>query len=246
MARFLCTVAIENENGDPALEVTEYGTAASLMAYVHETCLDDDPEVQGSVARLAEWVMGNPTGTLMVTSEAGPIATVTVQEPERAEFVLPEPTPRGEDTLASFLWDVAVTAFESPYGEWFRVRRARADGVIDPWDDEDSEDGEDDAAPALLPWYHEDGKKTEGWAATVYFLPDGEADPAYPPKIVSADTLRGAFDRLVTRTPEQLSLHPRYIGQLLGAFFALEAGDIDAELADYLLQIAVCGEVVCS
>lgn len=244
MARFTCTVAIENAHGDPALELTEYDRAADLMAYIHETCLDaDDPESQGSVARLAEWAMSAPTGTLMVTSAAGVVATVTAQEPEREGFLLPEPVARErEDDLAQFLWDVAVTAFESPAGDWWRIARARKDGTITPWDEDEDEDGEAD----FHPWYHKNGKQPAGWAVTVYFFPDGKEDPAYPAKIVTAETFRRAFDRLVIRTPAQLSLHPRYIGQLLGAFFALEAGDIDAELADYLLQIAVCGEVVCS
>lgn len=191
-------------------------------------------------------------------------------------YFLPAPPDRGDDTLSSFLLAIVLTAIESGYGSyWSTFRRARVDGSIEPDDtmaliqaaiDEDGEDGDstaddddstaDDgvdlldfgdepAIPAYLPFPSDEDPA--GWAFVAYMAPDGEPSDDCPPTVVTEATMRAAFDRIALTPPDKLALHRRYVRDALGSYFLLDAGDVmDAELADYVLQIACYGEVLCS
>lgn len=62
-------------------------------------------------------------------------------------------------------------------------------------------------------------------------------------KRVSITTIERAIDRMKQVPASELGVHPSYIGTVLAAWSDPERADIDSELADIVLQIAVFGKV---
>lgn len=126
---------------------------------------------------------------------------------------LPDPYLRNGESVASYLLAVAREAREAPY-EWFAFD-----------DDPGGALGSNLASPHHV------------WADFVTEVRDGVDRSS---KCIDAPALRDVFDRLL-RPVKGLPDERR--AALLGSFLTLEIGDIDRDVADVLIQVAMFDEV---
>lgn len=119
-----------------------------------------------------------------------------------------------------------------------------ADVAFDSYD-RSADDSADDGDPVAYLTFPSD-EDPDGWAFVAYMAPDGEPADDCPPTVVTEATMRAAFDKLALTPPSELALNARYVREALGCYLTLDAGEVDAELADYILQVACYGTVLCS
>ena len=141
--------------------------------------------------------------------------------------------------VTSFCADIIVTFAESGWGSWYHLHEYR-------WADE----------AALL-----DARKSmlecADPAGTFVVISNGEADTKAERKKrhkLTPVEIEAAVKKLVdpSVSSKELALHSKYRATVFHAYSEclsgdeFAAGDIDAELADYIVQVAIFGSVIFS
>lgn len=81
---------------------------------------------------------------------------------------------------------------------------------------------------------------------------DGGMDDLIVPPVINVGVIEKAFDILFDAMksnwdrPEDFGLHSSYVGKILAARMEKDAGEIDTELASYIIQLGLFGKVVYS
>lgn len=137
-------------------------------------------------------------------------------------------TPRSPERQA-FLTDVLITLVESSSAySWWETRSYR-------WYDPKLRGGQAEPGPGNTPNAHAEMRVIE-WDSV-----KDEIVPVSDWKRIDLDTIEAVFDRLVAGPIKHLSERGR--GELIAAWATNNAGEVDADLADIVGQIAMLQEV---
>ena len=139
--------------------------------------------------------------------------------------------------ITSFCADIIVTFAEGGWGSWYRLHEYK-------W----AKDGADFNAPV---------EACADPAGTFVVISNSEADNKAERKKrhkLTPVEIEAVVKKLVdpTVSSKELALHSRYRATVFAAYSKclngdeFAAGDIDAELADYIVQVAIFGSVIFS
>lgn len=131
--------------------------------------------------------------------------------------------PTKTDTRKQFLIDVFTTALEGGIGYWSLCYQYH--WTLEP-------EGDSLGNPDLDGFYAVIEETEE---------PFIEGEPGHR---ITQDTIVKGLSRIDAGTPDTLHLHASYIGRIIGASRANDAGMLDAADADIVVQVGLFGEVV--